>query len=55
MVSVLSSNVEGREFDPRSGQIKNYKTDNCCFPAKHEVLQSKSTDLLSFSLNMHIL
>ena len=34
MVSVLTSGVVDRGFDPRSGQTKDYKIGICCLSAK---------------------
>ena len=39
MVSVLSLGTVDRGFEPRSGQTKDYKTDICCFSAKHATLR----------------
>ena len=46
MVSVLDSSAVDRGFDPRSGQIKDYKIGICCFPSKHAALKRKSKDLV---------
>jgi hypothetical protein len=35
MVSVLASSEEGRGFESRSDQIKDYPIGICCFSAKH--------------------
>jgi hypothetical protein len=35
MVSLLASSAVYREFEPQSGQTKDYKIGNCCFYAKH--------------------
>ena len=35
MVSVLASSAADSRVEPRSGQIKDYKFDSCCFSAKH--------------------
>ena len=35
MISVLTSSVVGRGFEPRSGQTKNYKIGICSFSAQH--------------------
>ena len=51
MVSVLASSVVDREFEPRSGQIKDYKIDICCFPAKHAALRRKNKDWLARNQN----
>ena len=47
MVSVLSSSTLDRGLEPRSGQIKNYNIDICCFSAKHATLGRKSKDWLA--------
>ena len=47
MVSVLSSSVVDRGFEPWSGQAKDYKIGICCFSAKHAALRSKSKDWLA--------
>ena len=39
MVSVRTSSVVDREFEPRSGQTKDYKIDICFFSAKHAALR----------------
>ena len=44
MVIVLASSAVDREFEPRSGQTKDYKIDMCCFSADHEALRRKSKD-----------
>ena len=46
MVIVLDSIAVDRGFDPRSGQIKDYKIGICCFPSKHAALKRKSKDLV---------
>ena len=46
MVSVLASSAVDRGFEPRSGQIKDYKIGICCFSAKHAALKRKSKDWL---------
>ena len=46
MVSVIDSIAVDRGFDPRSGQIKDYKIGICCFPSKHAALKRKSKDLV---------
>jgi hypothetical protein len=35
IVSVLASSAVDREFEPRSGQTKDYEIGICCFSAKH--------------------
>ena len=47
MVSVLSSSVVDRGFEPRSGQTKDYKINICCFSTKHTALRSKNKDWLA--------
>ena len=32
------------EFEPRSGQIKDYNIGMCCFSAKHTALRRKNKD-----------
>jgi hypothetical protein len=36
MVIVLASSAVDREFEPRSGQTKDYKIGMCCLSAEHE-------------------
>jgi len=36
-----------REFEPRSGQTKDYESGICCFSAKHTALRRKSKDWLA--------
>ena len=49
VVSMLSSNVEDRVFEPQSGQTNNYITlvGICCLFAKHTLLRSKRKDWLT--------
>ena len=47
MVSVLASSAEGRGFESRSDQIKDYPIGICCFSAKHAALRRKSKDWLA--------
>jgi hypothetical protein len=49
MVSMLSSNVEDRVFEPQSGQTNNYinLVGICCLFAKHTLLRSKKKDWLT--------
>ena len=51
MVSVFASSAVDRGFEPRSGQIKDYKICICCFSAKHASLGSKSKDWLARNQN----
>ena len=44
MDSVLASSVVDRGFEPRSGQIKDYKIGICCFSVKHATLRRKNKD-----------
>ena len=41
MVSVLASSEVDREFEPLSGQIKDYKNGICCFSARQAALRRK--------------
>jgi hypothetical protein len=43
MVSMLVLSAVDHELEPRSGQIKDYYIDICCF-SSHAVLRSKSKD-----------
>jgi hypothetical protein len=47
MVSVLTSSVVDRGFEPWSGQTKNYKIGICYFSAKHAALRRKSKNWLA--------
>ena len=47
MVSVLASGAVDRDFEPRSGQTKDYEIGICCFSAKHAALKRKSNDWLA--------
>jgi hypothetical protein len=47
MVSMLASRAVDRSFEPRSGQIKDYKIGIYCFSAKHTALSRKSKDLMA--------
>jgi len=40
-----------RGFEPRSGQIKDYRIGICCFSAKHEAFRRKSKDWLARNEN----
>ena len=42
MVSVLASSAIDCGYEPRSGQIKEYKIGICCFSAKNAALRRKS-------------
>ena len=46
MVSMFTSSVVDRGFEPRSDKTKDYKIGICCFSAKHALLSSKSKDWL---------
>ena len=41
MLSVLTSGVVDRGFEPRSGKTKDYKIGICYFSAKHASLRKK--------------
>jgi hypothetical protein len=43
----FDSSAEDRGFEPRSGQVKDYKKWYCCFSAKHAALRRKSKDCLA--------
>ena len=47
MVSELTSSVVDCGFEPRSGQIKDYKIGICSFSAMHTALRRKSKDGLA--------
>ena len=53
MVSVFASSVVDRGFEPRSGQIKDYKIDICFFSSKHAALrrERESKDWLARDQN----
>ena len=51
MVSVLTSSAVDCGFEPRSGQIKDYKIGICCFFDKHAALRRKSKDWLARNQN----
>ena len=51
MVSVLASSAVDRGFEPRSGQLKDYKICSCCFSAKLAALRRKSKDWLARNQN----
>jgi hypothetical protein len=42
MVSVLALSAIDREFEPQTGQTKDYEIGICCFSTKHAVLRKKS-------------
>ena len=48
---MVASSVVDREFEPRSGQTKDYKIGICCFSANHAALKSKSKDWLAQNQN----
>jgi hypothetical protein len=49
MVSLLVSSAVDHGFEPRSGQIKDYKICICCFCTKYPTLRSKSKDWLTLN------
>jgi hypothetical protein len=51
MVSVFDSSAVDREFEPRSGQTKDYEIGICCFSAKHAAVRRKSKDWLARNQN----
>ena len=50
--SVLASSAVDHGFDPRSGQIKDYKIGMLCFSTKHTTLTRKSKDWLARNQEM---
>ena len=50
-VSVLTSSVVDRGFEPRLSQIKENKIGICCFSTKHAALRNKSTSWLDRDQN----
>ena len=44
IVNLLAASVVCNEFEPRSGQTKDYKIGMCCFFAKHAALRGKNND-----------
>ena len=51
MVSMLVLSVVDPEFEPRSGQTKDYEIGISCFSAKHAALRRKSKDWLARNQN----
>jgi hypothetical protein len=51
MVSMHVSSAVDREFEPRSGQAKNYKIGICCFSEKRAAFRRKSKDWLARNQN----
>jgi hypothetical protein len=51
MVSMLTSSVVDRGFEPRSGQTNEYKIGICCFSAKHAAFRRKSKNWLAGNQN----
>ena len=47
MVSVLTSSVVDRQFEPRSDQTKDYEIGICCFSVKYAALRRKSKNWLA--------
>ena len=45
MVRVLTSSAIDREFEPRSGQTKDYEIGMCCVFTKHAALRRKSREI----------
>jgi len=52
IVSVYTSNVIERGYEPRSGRTKDYNVNMCCFPTKHVALRSKIKDWLALNQNI---
>ena len=51
MIRMFASSVVDRWFEPRSGQIKDYKIGVCCFSAKQAALRRKRKDWLAWNQN----
>ena len=51
MNGLFASSAVDRGFEPRSGQIKDYKIGMCCFSARHAASRSKSKDWLARNQN----
>ena len=51
MVSVLTSSVVDRGFEPRSGQTEDYEIVICSFSTKHAGLREKRKDWLARNQN----
>ena len=49
MVSEFASSVLDGEFEPQSGQTKDYDTGISCFSSKQGALRSKSKDWLAWT------
>ena len=49
MVCVIVSSAVDREFEPQSGETKDYKIDMWCFFAKHAALKSKCKEWLAWN------
>ena len=47
MARVHASTTADGEFEPQSGQAKDYKIDICRFSFKHEALKSKNKNWLA--------
>jgi hypothetical protein len=47
MVSMLTSSVVDRGFEPWYDETKDYEIGICCFPTNHAALRSKSKDWLA--------
>ena len=47
MICVLASIAVDREFEPQSGQTKDYDNGICCFSANRVALRRKSKDWLA--------
>ena len=45
MASVLTSSTVDHEFEPRSGQTKDYNIGICCFSGKYSALRRKRKEL----------
>jgi len=50
MVIVFVLRAVDHEFEPRLGQMKDYKIDICCFSSQHATLRSKKNRLVGLEL-----
>jgi hypothetical protein len=50
MVIVFVLRAVDHEFEPRLGQMKDYKIDICCFSSQHATLRGKKNRLVGLEL-----
>jgi hypothetical protein len=53
MARVHASTTADEEFEPQSGQAKDYKIDICRFSSNHEALKSKNTKKVKFHVEFN--